>query len=284
LSDSSRHLSQAYSDELCLGYSNDATYEFFAETSQCCDVYAYAFNAECETDRVYTDAKCCPAPVTSTPTFSPTITYCPDTVEIQCFNECTPAVVNNPDPLGINLFDAIYFSWTGPSNEGTIPGIDQINGYEIYVECPTDAPTKTPTTKPTLSPTVSPSLSPTESPTPSPTISPTESPTAVPTVSPTYSPTESPTYNPTVSPTYSPTVSPTPSPTFGPTVAPTNFEFFDVNRIFVETTDCVLDLPISWEMPSNADENIENLWGFFVEIADRSGTGSISKYYALDTV
>jgi len=46
----------------------------------------------------------------------------------------------------------------------------------------------------------------------------------------------------------------------------------------------VLDLPISWEMPSNADENIENLWGFFVEIADRSGTGSISKYYALDAV
>merc|ERR1711966_252637 len=73
-------------------------------------------------------------------------------------------------------------------------------------------------------------------------------------------------------------------PSLSPTYVPTNFEFSDLGRIFVEGTDCVFDKTVGWQMPDNAADSLDELWGFYVVISDRAGNGEISKYYALNDV
>jgi len=59
---------------------------------------------------------------------------------------------------------------------------------------------------------------------------------------------------------------PTPEPTSTPTAAPTTRNVGKVAHIYAETTTCVLDLPITWDLVSEEDEDI--LWGWRIELCD----------------
>jgi len=61
---------------------------------------------------------------------------------------------------------------------------------------------------------------------------------------------------------------PTPEPTATPTSAPTTRNIGKVAHIYAETTTCVLDLPITWDVVSDEDEDI--LWGWRMELCDLS--------------
>ena len=92
---------------------------------------------------------------------------------------------------------------------------------------------------------------------------------------------------PVVSPTNPPTSDPTPSPTSPPTTSPTvvlGFTFDAPDRVFVETADCVLDTSVSWLFPGNYEGNENHLWGFKVQLCDRSEDFCAYRNYPIDDV
>lgn len=55
-----------------------------------------------------------------------------------------------------------------------------------------------------------------------------------------------------------------------------------VGQIFVESVDCVLDVPITWTVPDDWTENAEQYWGWRVEVSDRHTDYSITRYVSLE--
>ena len=118
---------------------------------------------------------------------------------------------------------------------------------------------------------------------------PTTSPTDTPTYAPTYAPTGAPAYvSPTKSPTERPpTKSPTDSPTKNPTKSPIYTGLKPLGSIFVETSDCVLDVPIMFDVPGFNVKTVavtdlpKYVWGFRFQIKDQTLGGVITRYVPL---
>jgi hypothetical protein len=55
-----------------------------------------------------------------------------------------------------------------------------------------------------------------------------------------------------------------------------------VPHIYMEVSECLLDVRLMWDVPDDFYDNWETYWGWMIEVSDRNGHLAISRYYSLE--